>query len=114
MRRFIVMLAALLLLSMGTAVLAQSSATITHVVQPGENLFRISIRYGVSIAAIQAANPIIRNPNLIYAGSVLIIPTGGTVPSPPTQPPGQPPLPQTPSSKLPGTVPHRQRIAARR
>src|SRR5262245_60176519 len=96
MRRFIVILAALLLRSIGTAVLAQSSGTIQHVVHPGENLFRISLRYGVSIAAIQAANPIIRNPNLIYAGSVLIIPAGGTVPPPPTAVPGQPtPTPGT-------------------
>ncbi len=100
MRRFIVIFAALLMLSIGTAVLAQSSGTTQHVVQPGENLFRISLRYRVSMAAIQAANPIIRNPNLIYAGSVLIIPAGGTVP-PPTAVPGQPtPTPQP----GPGTV----------
>jgi len=103
MRRFITILAALLLLSIGTAVLAQSSGTVQHVVQPGENLFRISLRYGVSIAAIQAANPIIRNPNLIYAGSVLIIPTGGTTP-PPTQPPGQPPPTSSPGTCTTYTV----------
>jgi LysM repeat protein len=45
----------------------------THVVQRGENLFRISLRYNVSIAALMQANGIL-NPNLIYAGQVLRIP----------------------------------------
>ncbi len=44
-----------------------------HVVQPGENLFRISLRYGVSMSAIAAANGI-TNYNLIFAGQQLIIP----------------------------------------
>jgi LysM repeat protein len=45
----------------------------THTVQLGENLFRISLRYNVSIAALMQANGI-ANPNLIYAGQVLRIP----------------------------------------
>lgn len=45
----------------------------THTVQLGENLFRISLRYNVSIAALMQANGI-TNPNLIYAGQVLRIP----------------------------------------
>lgn len=44
-----------------------------HVVQAGENLFRISLRYGVSMQAIADANGIV-NFNLIYAGQRLIIP----------------------------------------
>jgi putative chitinase len=45
----------------------------THTVQLGENLFRISLRYNVTIAALMQANGIF-NPNLIYAGQVLRIP----------------------------------------
>jgi LysM repeat protein len=45
----------------------------THVVQAGENLFRISLRYGVSLQALAYANGIY-NPNWLYAGQVLIIP----------------------------------------
>lgn len=45
----------------------------THVVQPGENLLRISLRYNVTIAALMIANGI-PNTNLIYAGQVLRIP----------------------------------------
>jgi nucleoid-associated protein YgaU len=44
-----------------------------HIVQRGENLFRISLRYGVPMEAIVKANNI-QNPALIYAGQVLIIP----------------------------------------
>ena len=52
----------------------------THVVQPGENLYRIALRYGVSIDAIVAANGII-NPWYIRVGQVLTIP-GGVTPIP--------------------------------
>ncbi len=44
-----------------------------YTVQAGDNLFRIALRYGVSVAAIQAANNIF-NPNAIYAGQTLLIP----------------------------------------
>ncbi len=45
----------------------------THVVQAGENLFRIALRYGVSMWDIAKLNNII-NLRLIYAGQVLLIP----------------------------------------
>ncbi len=45
-----------------------------HVVQPGENLFRIALRYGTTVETIAQANGII-NPNFIYVGQELIIPT---------------------------------------
>ena len=44
-----------------------------HTVKPGENLYRISLAYGVSMNAIAAANGI-TNYNLIYAGQTLCIP----------------------------------------
>jgi putative chitinase len=44
-----------------------------HVVQPGENLFRIALKYGVTVEAIAVANNI-SNVNLIYPGQRLIIP----------------------------------------
>lgn len=55
---------------------------VTHVVQRGENLFRIALRYGTTVQAIASANGI-TNPSLIYAGQKLVIPTSGTQPSPP-------------------------------
>lgn len=45
----------------------------THVVQAGENLFRISLRYNVPLDALMRANGIV-NPNLVYVGQVLRIP----------------------------------------
>ncbi len=96
MRRVILLL---LLLSLSlsfsvTWVAAQDGGETTHVVQPGETLFRISLRYGVSIQAIAQTNNI-SNVNLIFVGQRLVIPAGGTVPAPP---PTQPqPQPQPPS-----------------
>ena len=56
----------------------------THVVQPGENLFRIALHYGMSYEAVAAANGII-NPDLISIGQRLIIPAEGTTPTTPTR-----------------------------
>ncbi|CAG0934869.1 Autolysin [Thermoflexales bacterium] len=44
-----------------------------HTVRPGENLYRLSLAYGVPMATIAAANGI-ANYNLIYAGQTLCIP----------------------------------------
>ncbi|MBX3084927.1 MAG: LysM peptidoglycan-binding domain-containing protein [Anaerolineae bacterium] len=71
-----------------------------YVVQPGDNLFRISLRFGVPLATLQQVNGI-ANPNLIYVGQVLIIPTPGQpVPPTSTPKPGQPtptPVPGNPT-----------------
>ena len=45
----------------------------THVVQSGENLFRIALRYGVDMAELAQVNNI-TDTSQIYAGQVLIIP----------------------------------------
>jgi LysM repeat protein len=45
----------------------------THVVRPGENLFRIALRYGTTAQAIAAANNL-PNIHLIYVGQTLRIP----------------------------------------
>jgi LysM repeat protein len=49
------------------------AGTRTYVVQPGDNLFRISLRFGVDMYTLARVNGII-NLNLIYVGQVLIIP----------------------------------------
>jgi LysM repeat protein len=56
-----------------------TGGNVIHVVQRGENLFRISLRYGVTMASIAALNGI-ANFNLIYAGQRLVIPTRGNTP----------------------------------
>jgi LysM repeat protein len=64
-----------------TAVPSSTGQT-THVVQRGENLFRIALRYGTTVNAVASANGI-ANPALIYVGQTLTIPAPGQTPSPP-------------------------------
>ena len=45
----------------------------TYTVCRGDNLFRLSLRFGTTVQAIAEANGIL-NPNLIYVGQVLLIP----------------------------------------
>ena len=47
----------------------------TVIVQPGETLYRIALRYGVTVDAIVRANNLV-DPSYIYAGQTLIIPNG--------------------------------------
>jgi CSLREA domain-containing protein len=66
---------------------AASGAPGTYVVQPGDNLFRIALRFGLTVAALQAANGL--TGTFIYVGQVLIIPgQGGSVRNPPPATPG--------------------------
>lgn len=46
---------------------------VTHTVQPGENLYRISLRYGISLDALIQANNIV-DQRRIFSGQVLVIP----------------------------------------
>jgi LysM repeat protein len=56
-----------------------SVPTTEHIVQPGENLFRIALKYNTTVEAIAAANGIV-NPSYIWAGQRLLIPQGGGTP----------------------------------
>lgn len=57
----------------------------TYTVVSGDRLFRIALRFNTTVAAIQAANPFITNPNLIYPGQILTIPAADGGPGiPPT------------------------------
>jgi len=78
----------------------------TYVVQPGDNYFDISLRFGVSLAQLYLANHI-TNPGVLYVGTVLLIPssspppdnTGGQTNNPP---PALEPTATTPPAQLPG------------
>lgn len=48
----------------------------SYTVRAGDTLASIALRYQVTVGALLAANPQITNPNLIYPGQVLVIPTG--------------------------------------
>lgn len=54
-----------------------SGSEIVHIVQPGENLFRIGIQYGVDAATLAAYNGI-SDPTLIYVGQKIRIPVSGS------------------------------------
>ena len=64
-------------------------ADTTYVIQPGDTLTGIAIKFNISVASIVAANGI-TNPNIIYAGTTLVIPDG-SAPPPPTDPGPEPP-----------------------
>ncbi|MDX2139127.1 MAG: LysM domain-containing protein [Chloroflexota bacterium] len=57
----------------------QCGPNVTHVVQAGQNLFRIALNYGTTYHAVAAANGI-TDPTRIYPGQVLrmVCATGGT------------------------------------
>lgn len=56
----------------------------TYTVQSGDTLSGIAARSGVSLSAIEAANPQIHNPNLIYVNQKVNVPDGrsGVTPIP--------------------------------
>jgi LysM repeat protein len=62
-----------------------TSGATTHVVQPGENLFRIALRYGTTVDTLAQANGI-ASPYLIYVGQRLTIPSATGQPAEPAQP----------------------------
>jgi len=63
---------------------APGGSTTVHIVQPGETLFRIALRYNTTVEAIAQANGI-SNPWFIYPGQQLTVPLGpaGSVPPSP-------------------------------
>ncbi len=55
--------------------LASVSAATTHTVVKGDTMWKIAVKYQVGLSEIKSANPQIANPNLIYPGQVLQIPS---------------------------------------
>jgi LysM repeat protein len=69
---------------------APAPVTTRYVVQRGDTLSAIARRYGLTTAALAAANGI-TNVNFIYSGQVLTIPAGSGPAPQPTVPPSVPP-----------------------
>jgi LysM repeat protein len=66
-------------------VTALPAGVTTHVVQPGDTLYRLALRFGTTVGAIQTANNL--SGVMIYAGQRLIIPIGATrTPTPAASP----------------------------
>jgi LysM repeat protein len=60
---------------------AASNTQASHTIQHGDTLSAIARENGVSLSALLAANPQIRNPDVIYPGDRLDIPAGGGSPA---------------------------------
>ena len=58
----------------GTSAAVTAAQTKTYTVKKGDTLWGIAKRYGVALTALIAANPQIKNPNLIYPGNEVRIP----------------------------------------
>jgi LysM repeat protein len=58
---------------------SDASPTLTHTVKPGDSLWKISRRYGVSIQALATYNDMHKD-DILPVGKVLQIPPGGTAP----------------------------------
>ena len=50
-------------------------AQTTYTVQRGDSIWKIAVRHQVGMSEIIAANPQIKNPNLIYPGQKITIPS---------------------------------------
>lgn len=67
--------------SLAIGILAMSSLTFnaaaatTHTVATGDTMWKIAVKYEVGLSEIKSANTQISNPNLIYPGQILNIPT---------------------------------------
>ena len=57
----------------GSSATSTSGPGKTYVVQQGDTLFKIALRFGITVAALQSANNI-SDPNKVYPGQVLKIP----------------------------------------
>jgi LysM repeat protein len=82
--------------------LAPSQGT-TYVVQPGDTLYRIAVRNGMTVAELAAANGI-TNTSVIFTGQTLIIPDRSGMPTtqpqlPTAQPQVQPTQPPVPTAQ---------------
>ena len=72
-------ISALLLISVSPA-LGQDGGG-THVVQPGENLYRIALQYGITVDALMAANGL-TDASIVRLGQPLVIPGGADTGAP--------------------------------
>ena len=52
-----------------------ASAATTHTVVRGDTMWKIAVKYEVGLAEIKSVNPQIANPDLIFPGQILNIPT---------------------------------------
>ena len=69
------LLFALCAIMMFSVFVLTASAAATYTVVKGDSMWKIAVKYEVGLSEIKAANPHIKNPDLIYPGQTLNIPT---------------------------------------
>ena len=74
-------------------------SSVTYAVQRGDTVYRISVRFGTTVAAIRVANNL-ANVNLIYIGQILLIPVGAAPPTPSPRPPAPATATSTPTAQV--------------
>ena len=60
---------------LSAALMLNASAAATHTVVQGDSLWKIAVKYEIGLSEIKAANPQLTNPDLIYPGQVINIPS---------------------------------------
>ncbi|MBM7567392.1 CAP domain-containing protein [Paenibacillus sacheonensis] len=77
-----VLAAGLIVLGGGAALQKAEAASVnpsvTYQVTNNDTMYKIAQKYGVSLGALIAANPVIANPNVIWAGMTVKVPTAGS------------------------------------
>ncbi len=74
MKKTIIALLTCIILA-GSFSIIPSAAGVTHTVVKGDSLWKIAVKYEVGVSEIIKANPQFENPNLIYPGQTVYIPT---------------------------------------
>lgn len=113
MQRLIIILLLLGLVGVGVILVPQSataqdgSGSIQYTVKQGDTLYSIARQHNVTVASVLQANPLITNPNLIFSGQVLNIPTGlgPAAPPPATTPSATVDATPVPGGPTPTVVP---------
>ena len=65
----------LFILSISVMTAIGTSAATTHTVVEGDSMWKIAVKYEIGLSEIREVNPQISNPNLIYPGDILNIPS---------------------------------------
>ncbi len=70
-----IIIALLVAIQITSVLQSSASETVTHKVVSGDSMWKIAVKYEVGLSEIKGANPHIANPDLIYPGQILNIPT---------------------------------------
>ena len=55
-----------------------AAALVAYLIKPGDTLSGIAASHGVKLAAVEVANPQIKNPDMIFPGQTVKLPKGST------------------------------------